>query len=97
MCLFGGFFGEVGAVGGVDDASGGVDEEAATIVHTKCCNVFKAAALCANAGDEEEVVGGYLADLLELVRLCCAAYKHYLVGVAPTLTKFQGLFKNVLV
>ncbi len=59
-CLFGGALCKVGAVGGVDDAARRVDEQAAVAVEAVAAHFAEAAALGADAGNEEETVWDYV-------------------------------------
>ena len=83
--LFAGTLCEVFAVGGVDDAARGVDDESALGSHAVTGDLFEAAALGSYAWDEEEGVGDYLADIAEHLGLGGSDDVHHVVGVAPLL------------
>ena len=50
---------------GVDDGTGTIDDESAVVVPPILAHLFQAAALCADAGDEQEVVGCQAPDVSE--------------------------------
>ena len=91
----GGHGGEVPAIGGVDDAARGVNDEAALVGHAVSGHFFEAAALCAHAGYEQEVARQDAAHVLEHAALCGSDYKHHVALVAPRRGLGHYFFKQV--
>ena len=69
----------------VDDATAGVDDNAALFRHTILSDFFQRAALCAYARYEQEVVGHNLADVFEHASLCSTYYVQHVLVVSPLL------------
>ena len=93
-CFFAGAFGEVCAVGGIDYAAGGVYEKPAVVSQTAFRYFLEAAALCSDAGHEEEAVRSDTAYFVEHLGLCRTTYEHQFVGRSPGLSLLHHGFKQ---
>ena len=96
MGLLGSYLCEVVTSRGVDDASGGIDQQTAIAVHTVLADFLKTAALGTNAWNQQEVVGNQLADVLEHTALGGTNDIHHIVLIAPLLALLQHFLKEAL-
>ena len=96
LSLLGGNLGEVLAAGGVDDASGGVHKQSAVPGHAVAADFLQRAALGADTGNEQEMVGGHLADILKHTTLRSTNDIHHILVVSPLLALFQHFLKESL-
>ena len=80
----------------IDDGAGTVDDEAAVVVPSVLAHLFEAAALSPDAGNEQEVVGGELADVGEGAALGGADDVHQAFRRSPLQTSPRGGFLNPL-
>ena len=66
-----------------DDATAGVDDEAALLRHAILADFFQRTALSAYARNEQEVIGNDFADVLEHAALCSTYHIHNVLVVGP--------------
>ena len=88
-------FGKVGASGGVDDASGGIDNKPTIGGEAVFADFVKTATLGSNAGDKKETVGGNGSDLREHIGLGGTNDIHHIVGGAPLLGGLEDLLEKM--
>lgn len=81
---------------GINDAATRVDEKSAILDHAVFAHFLQAAALCANAGDEQEMVGRDLTDVLKHLSLGGTHDIHHVVFRAPLLCSPDHFFKETL-
>ena len=95
LCFRSSHIGKVLTLRGIDDATRGIHQQADIARnHAVFAYFLKTAALGTNTGDQQEMTGGYLADILEHLSLCGTDDVHHIVFVAPLLACSQYLLKE---
>ena len=72
------------AIGCVDDGTGAIDDKSTFIVETVFAYVFKASALCADAGYKEKMPRYYFTYRLKGFGACSTYHIHHVYRIAPS-------------
>ena len=81
---------------GVDNATAGVDKQAAVFVHAVLTDFFQRAALSTHTGNKEEMARSNTSYILEQATLRSTHNIHHILLIAPLLTDAQHFLKQML-